>query len=153
MKVVGILIGTALFHAIVISWIVVGFTVSDLCAAAPIEPMGHGKDAAAVVADDITGVWLIEGATSKGKYSGAATIERKGDVYLVRYTTGSVGVGVRVGDTFAVSWSDPNGHGVTMYRVGAKSLAGRWASLPGNGAMHHERLSFLRALPADEDEN
>ncbi len=150
------LAGTLLFM-ILLSWGVVYFAVSDLCAA-PIEPMGHGKDASAVVADDITGVWLVEGV-EHGKdedraYTGVAIIKKVGDVYMIRAIGMDwptlVGIGIRRNDSLNVSWSAGDVRGVTTYRIGKNKLSGRWATLPGNGRINEERLQFLKSLPAEE---
>jgi hypothetical protein len=101
---------------------------------------------------DLDGVYLVEG-TEKGPYAGATVITRVGDVYRVQTVVGgkpTIGIGVRQGDLFAVGWTMGQVQGVTTYKINGRNLAGRWASVPGSGRMHDERLTFLRALPAHD---
>lgn len=112
-------------------------------------------------AGDITGFYECRGIEANGKpYSGMATIVRKGDVYLVSWMVGGgssfAGVGVRQGDTFAVSWAVASQagivKGVNVYRIDGKKLSGRWATIPGPGALQSETLEWLKALPAEQEE-
>src|SRR5437870_2506795 len=97
---------------------------------------------------DISGYYTCKGMEVGGKsYSGVAVISRKGDVYVVQWVVGSgstfTGIGIRQGNTFAASWAIPGERGVVrgvnVYRVetasGGPRLSGRWASLPGPGAL------------------
>jgi hypothetical protein len=62
--------------------------------------------------------------------------------------------GADLGDVYLIVGKDAmeKARGVTLYRIAGTALAGRWASLPGNAAVHDERLTFLRALPKDDEE-
>ncbi len=117
----------------------------------------QGKACACANAD-IEGVYLTSTELG-GKFShGAATVERRGDVYLFAWTAGYKGIGFRIGDNVTVSWwSDQRDskdlRGNTAYKVEGRNLSGKWISIPGDGRIHRESLVFLRALPQnDEDE-
>lgn len=105
---------------------------------------------------NLEGVYVSEGKDEDGKtIRGAATIYKVGEVFLVQFITaqagGSKGIGIRQGDTFAVGWVYENkGQGVTLYKIGAKTLSGKWAGIPGKGRMNAETLTFVRGLPNDE---
>lgn len=105
---------------------------------------------------DISGYYSCSGEDAQGtRYSGITIITKKNDVYLVQWTIGLganfVGIGIRQGDTLAVSWatSGEKGlvRGVNLYRISAgPRLSGTWATLPGNGTTRTENLTFLRKL-------
>lgn len=112
---------------------------------------------------DISGYYTCKGMEVGGKsYSGVATIARKGDVYVVQWVIGSgstfTGIGIRQGNTFSASWALPGERGiirgVNVYRVetasGGPRLSGRWASLPGPGALQSETLTFLKQMDDEE---
>lgn len=112
---------------------------------------------------DISGYYLCKGREVGGKeYSGVAVISRKADVYVVQWVIGSgsnfTGIAIRQGDNVAASWAIPGEHGVVrgvnMYRIETASngprLVGRWASMPGNGALQSETLTFLKQLDEEE---
>ncbi len=78
-------------------------------------------------------------------------MERVGDAWLLVWTTGATGIGLRKGDCLAVGWKDNRGHqGATLYRIGKGRLVGGWVSNPGDGAVHRETLTFLKALPKED---
>ena len=68
------------------------------------------------------------------------------------------GIGIRQGNTFAASWALPGERGlvrgVNVYRVepasGGPRLTGRWASMPGPGALQSETLTFLKHMEEEE---
>ena len=112
---------------------------------------------------DITGYYTCKGMEVGGKtYSGVVAIIRKGDVYIVQWMVGSgstfMGIGIRQGNILATSWSIPGERGivkgVNMYRIelasGNPRLVGRWASMPGNGALQSETLTFLKHIDKEE---
>lgn len=112
---------------------------------------------------DISGYYTCKGMEAGGKaYNGVAVITRKGDVYVVQWVIGTgstfTGIGIRQGNTFSASWALPNERGlvrgVNVYRVesagGAPRLTGRWTSLPGNGVLQSETLSFLKQMDDEE---
>jgi hypothetical protein len=60
-------------------------------------------------------------------------------------------IGVRKGDNFAVSWAIVDEkklvRGVNLYRIDpGPRLSGNWATLPGDGFLQRETLTFLKRL-------
>jgi hypothetical protein len=113
---------------------------------------------------DISGYYTCKGMEAGGKaYSGVAAITRRGDVYVVQWMVGSgstfSGIGIRQGNSFSASWAIPSDkglvRGVNVYRVETTSigprLQGRWASMPGPGALQNETLTFLRPMEDEEE--
>lgn len=109
---------------------------------------------------EITGYYICRGQEAGGKkYNGVAAVSKKGDVYLVQWMigTGSTfsGIGIRQGNTLAVSWALPNERGlvrgVNLYRIDpGPRLSGRWATVPGPGVLQSETLTFLKNFDDDE---
>ena len=106
------------------------------------------------------GFWAVTGKEASGKpYSGIVTIERKGEAYLLHWAmqggTSFVGVGIRTGDQLAVSWAvlrdETVLRGVNVYRIEGKTMSGRWLTLPGNGVIQTETLTFLKGFAVKED--
>ena len=129
--------------------------------AAPATPAGAKVKPAAV--DDvaeITGYYICKGQEAAGKtYSGVAVITKKGDVYLVQWMVGSgsgfSGIGLRQGNSLAVSWTLQSERGmvrgVNLYRIETgPRLTGRWATLPGPGVLQSETLTFLKSIEEDD---
>ncbi len=119
---------------------------------ADVRPVGNDPS--------IEGLYLVEGGETE-KYRGLAVVQRAGEVYVItQLVGGSVvqSVGVRVGSHMSLGWQQKasNGQtviGTTHYSIGgdAKSpiLSGSWASVPGNGQVYRERLTFLREMPTE----
>ena len=97
-------------------------------------------------------------------YSGICMLVKKSDVYLIQWmvTGGSTftGIAVRQGNTLAASWAIPGDRGVVrgvnLYRIettGSQGprLTGRWATMPGPGALQNETLTFLKKLDVEEE--
>ena len=109
---------------------------------------------------ELSGYYTCKGQETGGKtYSGVVVITKKNEIYLIQWNcAGSsfLGIGIRQGNTLAASWTIPGDgkgmvRGVNMYKIEAgPKLIGRWASLPGNGLMQSETLTFLKKLD-DED--
>jgi hypothetical protein len=106
---------------------------------------------------DITGYYTCRGVDGKGgSYTGVAVISRQKEVYVVQWTIGVgsafVGLGIRQGETLAVSWAIPGDkagvvRGINMYHIEpGPRLTGQWATLPGNGVINTETLSLLKRL-------
>jgi len=120
-----------------------------------------GKKEAETEVGDLSGYYTCRGEESNGKkYSGVAVVTKKNDVYLVQWMVGSgstfTGVGVRQGTTFAASWAMTTEKGVVrginLYRIEAgPRMTGRWATLPGNGVVQTETLTFLKTLEPEEE--
>lgn len=112
-------------------------------------------------AGDLSGYYLCKGVEVGGKrYSGIAAIARKGDIYIVTWSIGAgstfTGLGIRQGETLAVSWAMPGPgvlRGANVYRIEPQRLTGRWSTLPGPGVLQTETLTFLRELDADEGDD
>ena len=107
---------------------------------------------------DITGYYKCKG-TSPGKpYTGIVTIEGdgKGQVYKATWTMGGasfVGVGIRQGNTISFGWAaggEPPPRGVNIYAIEGNTLSGVWASIPGDGIVFNETLTFLDKLEKSE---
>jgi hypothetical protein len=110
---------------------------------------------------DITGFYACRGRDGKGGgYTGVAVVSKQKEIYLVQWTLGLgtapfIGVGIRQGDTLAVSWvmkDDKTGmvRGINLYRIEpGPRLVGQWATLPGNGIINSETLSLLKRLGED----
>ncbi|MBI3411755.1 MAG: hypothetical protein HY040_25775 [Planctomycetes bacterium] len=109
---------------------------------------------------DISGYYTCKGVESGGKtYSGVAVITKKNEVYVIQWIVGSAstftGLGIRQGNNFSASWAmgGEKGliRGVNMYRIEpGPRLIGRWATLPGNGMLQSENLTFLKKLEDDD---
>jgi hypothetical protein len=113
---------------------------------------------------EISGYYTCRGQEMNGKsYTGLCVIAKQKDVYVVNWVigTGSTfsGIGIRQGNTLAISWTLPNDRGgfvrgVNLYRLEAGEngprLIGRWATMPGPGVLASETLNFLKAFEAEE---
>lgn len=106
---------------------------------------------------DITGYYTCRGVDGKGgAYTGVAVISKQKEVYAVQWTIGIgsafIGIGIRQGDTLAVSWAMPGDkagviRGINLYHIEpGPRLVGQWATLPGNGTINIETLSLLKRL-------
>lgn len=138
--------------------------LSVVASSAPNRPEGPttAKVKPATVDDmgEIGGYYTCKGVEVGGKtYTGVCVISKKGEVYLVSWMIGTgstfTGLGIRQGNTLAVSWALPGDRGmvrgVNLYTIQSGGrLSGRWATLPGPGMLQSETLSFLKALD-DED--
>jgi hypothetical protein len=109
---------------------------------------------------DISGYYNCRGQESSGKtYSGVAVISKKNDIYVIQWMIGSgstfTGIGIRQGNTFSASWALPAERGlvrgVNTYKIEpGPRLVGRWATLPGSGALQSETLTFLKSIEEDD---
>jgi hypothetical protein len=120
----------------------------------------NGSIAVAPEIGDLSGYYTCKGQETGGKhYSGIAMLIKKNDLYIVQWmvTGGSTftGIGIRQGETLAVSWALPTDRGLTrgvnLYKVeSGPRLVGRWASMPGPGILQSETLTFLKKLDTDD---
>lgn len=81
----------------------------------------------------------------------AATIRKAGSVYIVQWSTGTAGIGIRTSAGFSVGWtmetdSGKMFRGVTVYQVKGRTLRGQWATLPGPGRLHEETMTWMGGL-------
>ena len=112
---------------------------------------------------DISGYYTCRGVETGGKtYSGVAVISKKNEVYLVQWMIGGAstftGIGIRQGNSFSASWAIASERGlvrgVNTYKIEpGPRLVGRWATLPGNGNLQNETLTFLKNIEDEEDED
>ncbi|MEK7663964.1 MAG: hypothetical protein AAB340_00740 [Patescibacteria group bacterium] len=109
------------------------------------------------------GYYTCKGKEASGKdYKGITVIARRNDIYIVTWVIGGsstfTGVGIRRGNTLAVSWVMPTGEkgivwGVNLYKIEpGPRLVGYWATLPGNGLVQRETLIFIKDIEEDERE-
>jgi hypothetical protein len=108
---------------------------------------------------DITGYYTCRGREGNGaQYTGVAVVTKAKEVYIVQWTIGIgsnfVGVGIRQGDKLAVSWAQAGEkglvRGINLYRIEkGPTLNGRWATLPGDGTLKTETLTFLKKLGSE----
>src|SRR5262245_55338044 len=135
---------------------------------AAVNPMNPGATVAKaerkpVDADvgDLSGYYTCKGVETGGKaYSGICTLSKKNEIYVVQWMVGGgaafSGIGIRQGNTLAVSWTMPGEkggiiRGVNLYRIETgPRLAGRWASVPGPGLLQSETLTFLKQMEDDD---
>jgi hypothetical protein len=123
---------------------------------ATLGPKAEAKLAAKDVGD-ISGYYTCRGTDGKGgAYTGVAVISKQREIYVVQWTIGVgsafVGLGIRHGETLAVSWAMPGDktgvvRGINMYRIEpGPRMIGQWATLPGNGLINSETLTLLKRL-------
>lgn len=109
---------------------------------------------------DLSGYYSCVGKSPNGKpYDAVVVVQKLGDVYGVSWAMGAqliMGVGIRNGETLSVGWSvtGPDGRtvrGVNRYTIHGRRMVGRWATIPGPGAMGEETLDWLKEkLPEEE---
>jgi uncharacterized protein (TIGR03067 family) len=80
------------------------------------------------------------------KHVAEAEIERMGDAYLVTYRRGMgvayVGIGLRKGNTFCLSWISQGQAGITLYTIeSGHRLVGHYTQLGGPGILSEEVLT------------
>ena len=129
--------------------------------ASPVSPQALNVPPKIVLEEvaDISGYYVCKGLEGSGKpYAGIAVIAKKGEIYIVTWVIGGAstftGIGLRQGNNLAVSWAIASDkglvRGVNSYRIEiGPRLTGRGATLPGNGVLQSETLTFLKNL--DED--
>jgi hypothetical protein len=108
---------------------------------------------------DIDGYYTCKGIDNLKNYNGIAVITKKEEVYVVQWMVGMgasfFGVGIRQGDTLAVSWALPGDvkgvvRGINVYHIEkGPRLVGEWATLPGRGTVNRETLTFLKKLDSE----
>jgi hypothetical protein len=108
---------------------------------------------------DIDGYYVCKGIDNLKGYTGVAVITKKDEVYVVQWMVGTgggfFGVGIRQGNTLAVSWAIPGDvkgvvRGINMYHIEkGPRLVGEWATLPGRGTVNRETLTFLKRLDSE----
>jgi len=101
---------------------------------------------------DIAGKYKAESRDIDGKtQTGEAEIRRVGECYIVKYQRGKqvayVGIGIRQGDQFSVSWANRSEIGISVYKIekGPK-LVGGFAKLDGIGIVTPETMVPLEEI-------
>lgn len=96
---------------------------------------------------DLSGAYRSESTELDGsKHVADVMIERMGDAYLVTYKKGEatvfMGVGIRKGDVFCMSWISAGQIGVTLYSIEKNHrLVGDYTRLGGPGILSREVLT------------
>lgn len=98
--------------------------------------MAVASPALAQIADDLSGTYQVRGqnpGSGQGTYGADITVKMVGEVYQLTWASNgqqAVGSGLRLGDTFAVTWQDPASKesAIAVYIVMPDGgLKGRWA--------------------------
>lgn len=106
---------------------------------------------------DIVGAYKSVATELDGRAQSAdVAIERAGDAYVVVYerknAVAYVGIGMRKGDVFSVSWLGPGQLGITMYKIEAgPRLIGQYTQLGGPGILNDETLTHQRKEGSQRD--
>jgi hypothetical protein len=103
---------------------------------------------------DITGhyEYAAYNAQDDKTYKGKVQVSKAGEYYALTYDDGAVGVGIRNGNVFSVSYTYPkggySGGGLFTIEKGEKGpvLTGRYTGIPGNGKLGKDKWSFVRPL-------
>lgn len=108
-------------------------------------------------ATQITGVYYCEGTNGDGSpYHGLVTITRKGESYYLWWdlqpAATALGLGLREGDTLAVSYYGHN-TGVIVYRIQGNRLVGRWTVPGADGPPASETLTPVDEAPRPRPEH
>jgi hypothetical protein len=96
---------------------------------------------------DLSGSYKSESIEIDGsKHIAEAVIERMGDAYLVTYKKGLgvafIGVGIRKGEVFCMSWINQGQAGITMYQIEKNHrLIGQYTRIGGPGILSRETLT------------
>lgn len=96
---------------------------------------------------DLTGTYRSVSTEIDGSRSGAdVDIERMGDAYLVTYKRGAgvsyIGIGLRKGNVFCMSWISQGQAGITLYTIeSGHRLVGNYSQLGGPGILSEETLT------------
>lgn len=125
---------------------------------APTEP---GTEEGCPKIGGVYGAVLEEGF-GLGLAKGSVTITPVGKRYIVQYAyvgldnedgtpipTQVLGMGLRKGDTFSVTWRNGNQVGLSVYTIREGRLDGIWSGMPGPPVPCRETLTFKGALPKE----
>jgi uncharacterized protein (TIGR03067 family) len=99
---------------------------------------------------DLSGTYRSESTEIDGsKHVAEAVIERMGDAYLVTYRKDNavayVGIGIRKGNVFCLSWMSKGQAGITIYQIEkGQRLVGEYTQLGGPGILCQEVLTLRR---------
>lgn len=99
---------------------------------------------------DLTGSYRSVSVEIDGsKHVALTNIERMGNAYLVTYRKGPavsyIGIGLRKGNVFCMSWLSGGQIGVTLYEIESESrLVGQYTQLGGPGFISQEVLTRIQ---------
>jgi hypothetical protein len=99
---------------------------------------------------DLTGAYRSVSTEIDGtKHVALTNIERMGNAYLVTYRKGPavsyIGIGLRKGNTFCMSWLSGGQIGVTLYDIeDGPRLVGQYTQLGGPGFISQEVLTRIQ---------
>ena len=123
--------------------------VIGICALLLVSSVASGQEKKEF---DLAGEYSCVGdGDDGGEYTGTVKITAHGDAYKVQWTVGDVsfkGIGIVVGQTFAVCWAAGDGsHGVIAYKMqkDKETLVGRFTELDGDGKVLNETLTKIKA--------
>lgn len=105
----------------------------------------------AAPSEDLSGVYRCEGKNPDGSdYHGVVQIAAIRDTYLVHWTLSDnvevLGVGIRRGDTLAVSYFGGT-PGIVLYKNDGKRLIGEWTMGGTEGVVFTETLTPMPGVP------
>lgn len=105
---------------------------------------------------DLSGVYRCDGVNGDGSpYRGVVVIARHRDAYQVQWTFGgrtrAVGLGIRTGNTLAVSYVSSSS-GVVLYEIKEGNLVGRWTVAGAGGVLSTETLTPSKGEPVPDSE-
>ena len=98
-------------------------------------------------APDLSGAYRSVSTELDGtKHAAEVEIERMGDAYLVTYKRGVgiayIGIGLRKGNVFCLSWISQGQAGITLYTIeSGHRLVGNYSQLGGPGILSEETLT------------
>jgi uncharacterized protein (TIGR03067 family) len=100
--------------------------------------------------ESIAGTYRSVSSFGGKEQTADAVIERVGDAYLVKYSVNKVpayiGIGLRQGDVFCMSWLNQGQVGVTLYKIEAgPRLVGSFTQLNAPGIVAEETLTRVQA--------
>ncbi|MCI0379193.1 MAG: TIGR03067 domain-containing protein [Gemmataceae bacterium] len=96
---------------------------------------------------DLSGTYRAESIDIDGsKQTAEAVFERRGDAYFVTYRRGKaigyVGIGIRKGNVFSMSWVSQGQAGISVYQIeSGPRLTGHYTQLGGPGLLGQETLT------------
>jgi uncharacterized protein (TIGR03067 family) len=99
--------------------------------------------------EDLSGTYRAESTEIDGsKHVAEAVIERVGDAYMVTYKKAKgiafIGIGIRKGDIFCMSWMSQGQVGVSMYQIEkGPRLVGQFTQLGGPGMFGQEVMTRM----------
>jgi hypothetical protein len=96
----------------------------------------------------LAGVYECHGMGADGRaYRGAVIIQPDGDRFFLQWIIAAqrsaVGLGIRNGDSLAVSFFSADAGGVVLYRIEGERLIGHWSAPLTDGRVFEETLTRM----------